>query len=109
MRTINPEFKFLYVFSSSVLDLVEIKRLDQLENAPLSSIYKWLVIQNNKVSSFTFKSMEKKEKEYREFEEGKLEFDDVSALLTFNGSQYRLKKETQASQETLSAVMSFLS
>lgn len=103
----NPDFKFLYIFTSAELDLVEIKRLDQLENAPLSSIYKWLVIQNNKVSSFTFKSMSKNEKEYREFEEGKLEFDDVSALLTFKNNQYRLKKGLQVSQETLNAILSF--
>lgn len=95
------------MFSSPELDLVEIKRLDQPENAPLSAIYKWLVIENNKVNLFTFKSMEKKEKEYREFLEGKLEFDDVSALLTFNSSQYRLKKVSQVSPNTFKAIQSF--
>lgn len=109
MSTNNPEFKFLYMFSSPELDLVEIKRLDQPENAPLSSIYKWLVIENNKVVSFTFKSMDKKEKEFREFLEAKLEFDETSALLTFKNNQYRLKKVLQISHETLKAIQSFVS
>jgi len=103
----NPEFKFLYIFSSQDLVLAEIKRTDQPEGMPLSSIYKWLVIQNNKVTKFTFKSMDKKEKEFREFEEGKLEFDNVSALLSFNGSQYRLNKETLVTQDILKAIQSF--
>jgi hypothetical protein len=103
----KPEYKFLYMFSSDQLDLVEIKRLDQSESAPLSSIYKWLVIENNKVTKFTFKSMDKKEKEFREFEEGKLEFDDLSALLTFNNSQYRLKKVAQVKPDTMNAIQSF--
>lgn len=105
----KPEFKFLYAFSSDELTLVEIKRLDQPENAPLSSIYKWLVVQNNKVTSFTFKSMSKNEKEYREFEEGKLVFDDVSALLTFQGNQYGLKNLSEVSHLTIEAIQSFLS
>lgn len=107
MSTNNPEFKFLYMFSSKELDLVEIKRLDQPEGSELSSIYKWLVIQNNEVTKFTFKSMTKKEKEFREFEEGKLEFDDVSAFLTYKNNQYRLNKVSQISHDSMEAIRSF--
>lgn len=104
----KPEFKFLYIFSADGHSLVEIKRLDQPDGAPLSSIYKWLVLENNEVIPLTFKSMSKKEKEFREFEEGKLEFDDVSALLTFKNNQYSLKKMAHVSQASYEAIESFL-
>jgi hypothetical protein len=100
-------FKFLFIFSSDEVTLVEIKRMDQPQDAPLSSIYKWLVIENNTVTKFTFKSMTKLDKEYREFEEGKLEFDNVSALLTFRDKQFRLQKAQSVSNNVLNAVLSF--
>lgn len=52
------------------LDLVEVKRLDQEESAPLSEVYKWLIVSNKlqKVFELDFKAMSRtSDKQTREF------------------------------------------
>lgn len=89
-----PSLKYLYYFSSTQVDVIEVKRLDQLD-APISEIYKWLIIkkESDTVSEFNFKSMSKSEdKEYRNFIEGSLTFDKKEALLSlFSKEEYYLK------------------
>ncbi|HXH31812.1 MAG TPA: GNAT family protein [Bacteriovoracaceae bacterium] len=88
-----PKIKYLYYFSSPEIDVVETKRLD-LEDAPLSEIYKWIIIwkDTGKVWELDFKSMNKNEiEESREFIEGSLGFNDKEATLKIFNHKFLLK------------------
>lgn len=79
-----PKLKYLYYFSSPDIEVIEVKRLD-LGDAPLSEIYKWLVVSRptGKVRQLTFRSMNKiDDREFRTFIEGALEFDGKRAVLS---------------------------
>jgi hypothetical protein len=108
MLSNQPAFKVLYSFSSDDVSLIEIKRTDLSPEADVSDVYSWLLVIGEKVTKLTFKSMRKESKEFREFEEGKLEFDDL-ALLTFQGTKFKLKKREILSEKTIGLIRSFLS
>lgn len=86
-------FKFLYSFKGAGIGLIEIKRTDLPERAPLSDIYKWLVITEDKeeVYALTFKSMCKDDHhEFRSFLEAELQFDKEQAVFHWSGKKYIL-------------------
>lgn len=88
-----PSLKYLYHFSSPLFDIVEVKRLD-LSDAPLSEIFKWLIVRRNsgKVWELDFKSMDKSaDKEFRTFLEGSLTFDHSMAMLSLFKNKYSLE------------------
>ena len=87
-----PKLKYLYYFSSTQIDIIEVKRLD-LKDAPISDIYKWLILrkESGKIWELDFKSMHKTEdKEYRTFVEGALTFDHQRATQTLFNDEYTL-------------------
>lgn len=87
------KLKFLYYFSGPDIEMVEIKRLD-LVDAPLSDIYKWLVIrkESGEVLQLNFKAMNKSlDVESRDFEEGSLSFNSLEANLELKSYHYSLK------------------
>ena len=88
-------FECLYYFSSSDLNVIEIKRLDQPDHAPLSDIYKWFIVslKTKKVFELDFKSMRQDaQRGERIFEEGILEFDDGSGKLHLLGQDILLSR-----------------
>jgi hypothetical protein len=104
-------FDCLFYFSSDSTILIEIKRLDLAHSAPLSDVYKWLVIENQTVRALTFVSMNKFDaKETREFSEGELSFDSESALLNLSGKEIKLdRKETyHVSPELIARISNYL-
>lgn len=80
--------KYLYHFSNPALDIIEVKRLDR-EGAPLSEIYKWLVIMKTSpiVWELDFKSMDEGK---RDFIQGSLNFDDEKASFEIFGKMFSL-------------------
>ena len=91
-----PTFKCLYYFYSTELSVIEIKRTDLPEGAPLSDIYKWLVLpsKSEEVIELHFKSMDKTETdEYRGFVEGEFRFNSVEGHLNLEGTSYRLEQK----------------
>lgn len=86
-------FSYLYSFTSPEFSLIEVKRLDRGSDAPPSEVYFWLVIKDNQIQKLNFKSMKKSPQEFREFNEGELHFDDVSARFLFQGKEFILSKD----------------
>ncbi|HXH74711.1 MAG TPA: GNAT family protein [Bacteriovoracaceae bacterium] len=81
--------KYLFNFSSPSFDLVEVKRLN-LKDAPLSEIYRWLLIrkESGKVWQLDFKSIKQ---DSRAFIEGELKFNDKQAQLCIFNETINLK------------------
>lgn len=108
-----PNFKCLYYFYSTRLSVLEIKRTDLPDGAPLSEIYKWLVLpsDSDKVIELHFKSMDRSgSDEFREFQEGEFRFNTIEGNLYLDGIDFRLerKKVEDVTSETLEDVGSFI-
>lgn len=80
--------------------------MDLPEGSPVWKIYHWLLIEGDKVTKLTFKSMERGEVEKREFAEGKLEF--TSSKAVYNGSQFVKSDPTDPIKKLISAYLSEL-
>lgn len=89
------EIERLYHFSNAEFDLLEIKRLGMHTGAPLSDVFKWLLInrKSQSVQSLNFVSMTTGSSEKRVFTEGHLAFDAQSALLTLKGPVLKLQAD----------------
>lgn len=109
-----PNFQFLYSFTSPKISVVEIQRLDQPAGAPLSDIYKWLVLpaSEDKVFEFDFKAMAKAEDyETRTFVEGDLRFNQQGGSLKLLGEEHPLASEdlNSISHKKRESIKSYLS
>lgn len=71
------KFEVLYHFSHGMLHLVETKRLDLPASAGPSEVYRWSLIDDDKVRALTFNSMSLNPQR-RIFSEGMIEFDLLS-------------------------------
>jgi hypothetical protein len=108
-----PSFKCLYYFTSSEFSVVEIKRTDLLEGAPLSDIYKWLIIipQKEEVFDLKFKSMQKIEnEEFRSFVEGEFRFNRVEGHFNLFDKNFQLdfKNQNEVSDAILDLIAKHL-
>lgn len=104
-------FECLYYFTFEGTDLIETKRLDLAHSAPLSDVFKWLLIENQTVRELTFESMNRIDKiDYREFKEGELKFDFDSAELTLSDRVLKLeRKQTyHVSPELIARISNYL-
>lgn len=106
-------FKCLYYFTSPKISVIEIKRTDLAENAPLSETYKWLAIFNSSqtVVELKFKSMNQTEsEEFRSFTEGDLKFNFREGDLNLRGERYGLERRNheEVPSEILKTVEDFL-
>ncbi len=68
------KFEVLYHFSHGTLHLIETKRLDLPDTAGPSEIYRWSIVDKEKVRGLTFVSMSLNPQQ-RIFEEGSIRFD----------------------------------
>lgn len=108
-----PSFKCLYYFTSPKISVVEIKRTDLLEGAPLSDIYKWLIIipKTREVLDLEFKSMQKIENEdFRSFVEGEFRFNTVEGHFNLFGKNFQLnfKNQNEVSEAILDLIAKHL-
>lgn len=106
-------FKCLYYFTSPNISVIEIKRTDLAENAPLSETYKWLVIFNSSqtVVELKFKSMSKTDSDdFRSFSEGDLKFNLNEGDLNLRGERYGLERRNheEVAPEILKTVEGYL-
>ena len=93
-----PSFKYLYYFTSTDISVIEIKRTDLPESAPLSDIYKWLILNlgTGKIFELDFKSMDKNDhEEFRTFVEGEFRFNTGEGYLSLLGKSFRLERKNQ--------------
>lgn len=91
-------FKCLYYFTSTDITVMETKRTDLTEGAPVSDIYKWLILssQTGKIFELDFKSMDRnKNEEIRTFAEGEFRFNTVEGHLSLLGKSFRLNRKNQ--------------
>lgn len=106
-------FECLYYFTSPEISVIEIKRTDLPKSAPISDIYKWLVISAalKNVSELSFKSMDKNDlEETRTFIEGDFKFDQKFGFLNHLGKGYSLDRQNQGavSDEDLKIIEKYL-
>lgn len=107
---IKGNYKIIFHFDNNKYTIIEIKKTNVISQ-DVSKIYQWLLYDKNNdmLSKLQFKSMvsaaENKGTEIREFEEGKLSFDQNSATYSENGKREVLEvKSTEKS--TLPKVLS---
>ncbi|MET0572835.1 MAG: hypothetical protein ABWZ79_15530 [Pedobacter agri] len=98
--SMSPTFKILYLFESSTLFIVEVKRLDLPENADLSDLYQWLYLdrQSGAFIKLWFNSMDSSPAvEERYFEQGYLKFNEGQATFIekYNSAQHSLINKTK--------------
>ncbi|KLT64451.1 MULTISPECIES: hypothetical protein [Pedobacter] len=96
----SPTFKILYLFESSTLFIVEVKRLDLPDSADLSDLYQWLYLdrQNGAFIKLWFNSMDSSPAvEERYFEQGYLKFNEGQATFIekYNSAQHTLINKTK--------------
>jgi hypothetical protein len=108
-----PSFKCLYYFTSPEFSVVEIKRTDLVEGAPLSDIYKWLIVipQKDEVFDLEFKSMQKIEnEEFRSFVEGEFRFNRVEGHFNLFDKNFQLvfKNQNEVSEAILDLIAKHL-
>lgn len=92
-----PSFNTLYYFHSPDIDLIEIKRTDLADDAPLSDRYKWLVLfpKIEKVVALQFNSIEKRvDEEIRLFTEGDFRFNTLKGDFNFLNQNYHLDRKS---------------
>lgn len=80
---------------------MEIKRTDLTEDADISEIFRWLILdkKTEEIQSLTFRSMDSSgDVQERFFEQGYLKFNDQSAtyIEKFNSAQHQLDNQTPA-------------
>lgn len=95
----KTNFSCLYFLENEQYVIVEIKRNDLSENADLSEIFRWLVLDksNQKIQTLTFRSMDSSgEVQERFFEQGYLKFNNESGtyIEKFNSGQHQLENRT---------------
>jgi hypothetical protein len=113
LGSVMPSFKCLYYFTSSEFSVVEIKRTDLVEGAPLSDIYRWLIVipQKEEVFDLEFKSMQKIEnEEFRSFVEGEFRFNRVEGYFNLLGKNFQLvfKNQNEVSDAILDLIAKHL-
>jgi hypothetical protein len=89
------KFEYLYYFTSSSFDIVEIKRLGAEYVGP-AQIYKWLLIRKVplQIQRLQFESMERiGSVEHRTFGEGKFEFDEHKGLWKENNEYLEFERK----------------
>jgi len=96
MNTATSIFDTLYFLEAEHFYLMEIKRNDLEEDAPVGQRFKWLKIekQTNLITELTFSSMDSSEQiEERFFEEGFLKFNLTKGTFIekYNSAQYPLE------------------
>lgn len=109
-----PSFTCLYYFYSVDLSVVEIKRTDLAEDAPLSERYKWLVVipETRKVLELDFRSMKNEgDNGLRIFVEGEFRFNKVDGQLSLLGEKHLLECQnpTEVSGAVLNQIAEHLS
>lgn len=116
MTTDHLPFKVLFCFENESRLIIEIKRTD-IQSEDKSLVYKWIVIRkeirstqsrlNATISTLTFQSMAQNDnKQIREFEEGTLEWDEITAH--FNGEPMTQIEDSEVSGESLELISNFL-
>jgi hypothetical protein len=96
MNTVSSIFDTLYFLEAEHFYLLEIKRNDLAEDAPVEQRFKWLRIdkQTDLITELTFSSMDSSEEiEERFFEQGFLKFSAISGTFIekYNSAQYPLE------------------
>lgn len=105
-------FECLYLLESPELYLLEVKRNDLNEYAPIAEKFQWLRIEKSslKISKLSFRSMDSsKDIEERFFEEGFLKFNTETGtyIEKYNSAQHTLANYSQ--QETPTQVLECIS
>lgn len=86
--------KYLYLFSNSSYDLIEVKQFDQGEESSPEKLYKWLLYYrgSDKIVEFDFQDMSSDGKyEYRQFVNADLSFNKTKASLSLFKEQINLE------------------
>ena len=91
----KPTYTCLYYLENLEQCILEIKRTDLAENADISEVFRWLLLdkKTQEIKSLTFRSMDSSgEVQERFFEQGYLKFNDQSGtyIEKFNSAQYQL-------------------
>ena len=76
-------YETLYAFHSQQGHLLEIKRLDLPSSATKDQVYHWLWVTTSAVSSLKFVGMETGDRQFRQFREAHLSFDDAGGELVW--------------------------
>ncbi|WP_294670158.1 hypothetical protein [uncultured Fluviicola sp.] len=116
MTTDPLPFKVLFCFENESRLIIEIKRMN-IQSEDKSAIYKWILIKKEISSAqsllsatiyvLTFQSMaQNDDKHIREFAEGKLEWDGITAH--FNGEPMTQIEDSEVSGESLELISNFL-
>ncbi len=116
MTTTPFPFKVLFCFENATQLIVEIKRTD-IQSEDKSVIYKWITMRKEirsvqsqlsaAISALKFQSMTKNgDEQIREFEEGTLEWDGITAH--FNGEPMTQIEDSEVSGESLELISNFL-
>jgi hypothetical protein len=95
-------FTCLYYLENPEQSILEIKRTDLAEDADLSEIFRWLILdkKTEQIQPLTFRSMDSSgEVQERFFEQGYLKFNEQSAtyIEKFNSAQHQLDNLSPAS------------
>lgn len=105
--------KCLYYFTSDEISVIEIKRTELPEDAPLSEIYKWLIVsKNKKIFELDFVSMGKSgDEESRVFVESDFKFNQFQGNFKILGKSFLLicNNPNELPSEELSLIQSYLS
>lgn len=93
-----PNFKCLYHLENYDLYIIEIKRTDLSNDAPIADRFKWLKISKEtlEITPLNFASMDSAgEIEERYFEEGYLKFDSKTGTFIekYNSAQHALERK----------------
>ncbi|MNX86750.1 hypothetical protein D3C86_1186470 [compost metagenome] len=101
----KPVFTCLYYLENPDHCIMEIKRTDLTEDADISEIFRWLILdkKTKQIQSLTFRSMDSSgEVQERFFEQGYLKFNDQSAtyIEKFNSAQHQLDTHIPATLPT---------
>ncbi|MEN9918184.1 MAG: hypothetical protein RL662_620 [Bacteroidota bacterium] len=93
----TPIYKILYHFDNAAISILEIKRAG-VGNDNKEEMYHWVCYdkKNDLIFRLNFRSMNAVgDKEFREFQEGKLEFTDKTAVYSEKGNTQLLKNGSQ--------------
>ncbi|WP_316814525.1 hypothetical protein [Pedobacter nyackensis] len=111
----KTDFNCLYFLENEQYVIVEIKRNDLSEDADLSDVFRWLVLNKStrEVLSLIFRSMDSSgEVQERFFEQGYLKFNNESGtyIEKFNSGQYQFENKTGTPLplETVNTIIAYL-
>lgn len=110
-----PKFECIYFLENADLYMLEVKRKDCPENAPVSDIFSWLRIDKQllTISSLTFRMMDASDQvEERYFDEGFLKFNETEGtyIEKYNAAQHPLTRRKDFTLPTVltNAIETFL-